>query len=410
MKLDRRSMFGVAALPFATGPIAAAVSANDWDVIADQYDIQRAITQLEHGYWGMMARPVFAAYRETLARVNEATSVYARRAMLADIEAARNAAAEALGVGIDEFAFTRNATEALKALIMQYNGLKPGDAVLYSDLDYDAMQACMDSLENRRGVHVVKIALPVPGSHQALVDAYEQAFNAAPGIRLVLLTHVSHRTGLVLPVAEIARLARSRGIDVVVDAAHAVGQLDFRLPDLEADFIGMNLHKWVGAPLGVGGIYIRRERIDAIDPDPAEDPDNERIEARVHTGTPDFSAQLTVPDALAFQAAIGAPRREARLKALRDRWVQPLRKVSGIEILTPDDPRLYGAITSFRLRGRTSHEENYALTQRLLDEHRIFTVHRDGLSSGSCVRVTPSLATRMEDVDRLVDALRALAG
>lgn len=410
MKLDRRSMFGAAALPFATGALAEAVAADDWEAIARQYDIQHAVTQLEHGYWGMMARPVFDAYRANLAKVNEATSVYARRSMVPELEAARATAAGALGVGTDELAFTRNATEALKALIMQYNGLKPGDAVLYSDLDYDGMQACMESLASRRGVRVIKFALPVPGSHQALIDAYEQAFNANPDIRMVLLTHVSHRTGLVLPVAEIARLARSRGIDALVDAAHAVGQLDFRLPDLEADFIGMNLHKWVGAPLGVGAIYIRRERIGAIDPDPAENPADSRIEARVHTGTPDFAAQLSVPAAFAFHAAIGAQRREARLKALRDRWVQPLREHSGIEILTPQDSRLYGAITSFRLRGRTSHEDNYALTQRLFDEHRIFTVHRDGLASGSCVRVTPSLATRMEELDRLVDALRALAG
>jgi selenocysteine lyase/cysteine desulfurase len=80
-----------------------------------------------------------------------------------------------------------------------------------------------------------------------------------------------------------------------------------------------------------------------------------------------------------------------------------------VQILTPEDPRLYGAITSFRLRGRTSHEENVALAKTLLDKHRIFTVHRDGLASGSCVRVTPALATRMSDVDALASAIRSLA-
>ena len=119
--------------------------------------------------------------------------------------------------------------------------------------------------------------------------------------------------------------------------------------------------------------------------------------------------QLTGPDALAFQDAIGAPRRTARLRALRDRWVNAVRDLPSIQILTGDDPALHGAITSFRIRGRTSKEENVALAKELLDKHRIFTVYRDGLASGCCVRVTPALATRMSEVDALAKAIRSLA-
>lgn len=408
MEVDRRTMLGAAALPFAAPAIAAAAAADDWDRIADQYDVTREVIQLEHGNWGMMARPVLATYRATVERVNRDTSYYARRSMVGDVEAARATLASSMGVDIAEIAFTRNATEAMKALILQYNRLKPGDAVLYADLDYDSMQTSMDSLA-RRGVKVVKIALPEPATYQGLIDAYAAAFDANPKIRMVLLTHVSHRTGLVLPVAKIASMARMRGIDAVVDAAHGVGQLDFNLPDLKADFIGINLHKWIGAPLGVGAIYIRRDRIAAIDPDPAEPPASIDIRSRVHTGTVDYAAQLTLPAALAFQQAIGGARREARLRALRDRWVDAVRDLPQIQVLAPNDPRLHGAITSFRLRGKTSHNDNVALAKTLLDRHRIFTVHRDGLASGSCVRVTPALATRMSDVDALAAALRAIA-
>ncbi len=401
---------GAAAVPLATSTIAAAPAADDWERIAREYDVTRDIIQLEHGNWGMMARPVLATYRAMVERVNRDTSYYARRNMVGDLEAARAAMATAMGVAVDEIMFTRNATEAMKALILQYNRLKPGDALLYADLDYDSMQASMDSLAARRGVRVIKIALPEPAAHQSLIDTYKAAFDANPAIKLILLTHVSHRTGLVLPVAEIAKMARQRGIDALVDAAHSVGQLDFRLPDLKADFVGFNLHKWVGAPLGVGALYIRRERIGAIDPDPAENPISPGIDSRVHTGTPDYAAQLTVPAALAFQAAIGAAPREARLRALRDRWVHSVRDLPKAQILTPEDPRFYGAISSFRLRGRTSHDDNLALAKALLDKHRIFTVHRDGLASGSCVRVTPALATRMSDMDALAAAIRSLAG
>ena len=401
-------MLGATALPFAAAPIAAAAAGDDWERVAREYDVTREVIQLEHGNWGMMARPVLAAYKAHVERVNRDTSYYARRTMVGDIETARAAMAAAMGVEFDEISFTRNATEAMKALILQYNRLKPGDAVLYADLDYDSMQTSMESLAGRRGVRVIKIALPEPATRQSLVDTYRAAFDANPAIRMVLLTHLSHRTGLVLPVAEIATMARQRGIDALVDAAHSVGQLAFRLPDLKADFVGINLHKWIGAPLGVGAIYIRRDGIGAIDPDPAENPKSTDIVTRVHTGTPDYSAQLTVPSALAFQAAIGAAPRAARLRALRDRWVRQVVDLPQVQIFTPEDPNLHGAITSFRLRGRTSHEDNVTLAKTLLDKHRIFTVHRDGLASGSCVRVTPALATRMSDCDALAAAIRSL--
>ena len=410
MEIDRRTLLGAAAVPFAAGPIAAAAATDDWERIAREYDVTREVIQLEHGNWGMMARPVLAAYRAHVERVNRDTSYYARRTMVPDLAVAQAAAAGAMGVSPDEFLFTRNATEALKALILQYNRLKPGDAVLYADLDYDSMQASMESLARLRGVRVIRIALPEPATRQSVIDTYRAAFDANPAIKMVLLTHLSHRTGLVLPIAEIAALARQRRIDSIVDAAHSVGQLDFHLPDLKADFVGINLHKWIGAPLGVGAIYIRKDRISAIDPDPAaEAPVGNDMLSRVHTGTPDYSAQLTVPAALAFQASIGAAPRTARLRALRDRWVHQVIDLPKVQILTPGDPTMHGAITSFRLRGRTSHEDNVALAKTLLDKHRIFTVHRDGLASGSCIRVTPALATRMSDCDALAAAIRSLA-
>lgn len=400
--MDRRTLLGAAAASTVTPALAT---------IAAQYDVTRKVVQLEHGNWGMMAKPVLAAYRSHVERVNRDTSFYARREMPGEIEAIRTRVAATLGVAKEEIAFTRNATEAMRALILGYNRLRPGDAVLHADLDYDSMQACMESLRARRGVEVVRIALPEPATHQALIDAYARAFIAHPNLRMVLLTHVSHRTGLVLPVAEIAAMAALHGIDVIVDAAHSVGQIDFKLPELGAGFIGINLHKWIGAPLGVGAIVIRQGRLADIDVDVAEPgADPEDIRSRVHTGTVDYAAQLSVPAALDFQEGIGLAAKQARLRSLRDRWVRPALELPNLEVLTPDDPRCYGAITAFRLKGQTSHDANIALAKRLLDAHGIFTVHRDGLASGSCVRVTPALATTIEEVDRLVAALRRIAG
>ncbi len=391
---------------------AAPLTADDeagWQRIAAQYRVTRDIVQLENGYWGSMAAPVADAHAEIAARLNRDNSWYARRAMLKDLAAAREAAAAAMGVAPAEIGLCNNAAQGLCALISQFRDVGAGDTILYSDSDYEAMQGAMLSLARARGARAVKIVLPRVASHDAVIAAYSQAIAAADRLKLVLLTHMSHRTGLVLPVAAIVPLARARGARVIVDAAQSFFHVDFRLPDLGADFVGINFHKWAGAPLGIAAIWIRGGFTDAIEPSAAE-PDATGVQGRVHQGTVDFAAQLTLPAAFAFQARIGTPAKLGRLQALRNRWVAPLRGLDGLEILLPDDPRLHGASTSFRIRGRTSTADNVAITDALLARFGIMTVQRTGLDAGACVRVTPSLFTRPADVDALVPALRTLVG
>lgn len=381
-----------------------------WARVAAQFDVTRAVTQLENGNWGSMARPVEQAYQRHLHKVNVDNSYYARRGLWGDLVPVRARAAALLGVAPEEIAFTRGATEALQTLIAGYNRLRPGDQVLYSDLGYDSTQAAFRWLKQRRGADLVTIAMPEPATYQSLIDTYAAALEAHPKVRLILLTHVGHRTGLVMPVKEIIALARSRGIDVILDAAHAWGQLDFRLDEIGSDFTGLTCQKWIGAPMGVGLVHIRRERLDAIDPNMSEagNPDYGTA-SRVHTGTPSYAGYLALSDALDFHEAIGTPAKEARLRYLRDRWAENLRDHRGLEILTPDDKRLTCALTSFRLRGRASVEDNKALASALLDRFGIFTVHREGLASGACVRVTPAVFTAEADVKRLVSALKIVA-
>ncbi len=411
MKIARRELLGVAASAVAVASSPAAAQSEDWATVGALYDRPRDIIHLEHGNWGAMARPVLAAYEAQTVRINRATSYYSRREFGRDIERVRERVAAELGVAADEIALTRGATEALQALISGYNRLRPGDRVLVADLDYDAMITAMHWLKQRRGVEIVSINLPEPASHQGLIDAYEAALTEHPDIRLILLTHVSHRTGLVLPVKEIVAMARARGVDAIVDSAHAWGQIDMRLSDLGADFVGLNLHKWIGAPLGVGALYIKRTRIADIDPFMGEDAGaDDDVRARVHSGTTNMAAFLCVPDALDVHRMIGPARKAGRLKALRDRWVEPLRDHPKIEMLTPSDPRLYAGIGAFRIKGRTSVAENIAVVRELLDRDRIFTVHRAGVAKGACVRVTPAIFTSLDEIDALVGALRRIAG
>ncbi|TWI48470.1 selenocysteine lyase/cysteine desulfurase [Pseudoduganella flava] len=391
--------------PPALAPAALAADNGWWSKVGALYDVTDEVAMLDNGYWGSMARPVVDAYARHVERVNSGNAYYGRLAFPDEYGAAHRAVAEALGVGRDEIVLTRGATEALHALIGGYNRLRPGDTVLCADLDYDNVITTVHWLRQRRGVNVVRIDLPEPATYQGLIDAYAQAMAQHPRLRMMILTHVSHRNGVVLPVAEIARMARERGIDVIVDTAHGFGQLDMRIPDLGADFAAINLHKWIGAPVGVGAVYIRRGRVRDIDPYMGE-ADGDNIATRVHTGTINFAAYLTVPLALQVHQRIGVANKQARLHRLRNRWVDAAREIDGIDVLASSDPRLTSAIAAFRLRGKRSVADNVALAKRLLQEHGVFVVMRDGLASGACVRVTPAIFTSEAQVDRLVTALR----
>ncbi len=380
-----------------------------WRRVAGAYKVSPDFTNMEAGYFGMMAAPVLAEYHRQIDRVNLQSSYYARRQWSAEAEAARARTAEFLGAAPGEIVLTRGATEALQRLIVQYNKLEPGDVVMYADLDYGAMQLAMNSLVERRGAVLAQFNIPEPATRDNVLAAYDTALKANPRVKLLLLTHLNNKTGLVIPVKDIVAMARARGADSIVDAAHSFGQMDLKLDDMGADFVGCNLHKWIGAPVGIGVMYIKAGRLGDIDRMLGDDGSEARIESRLHTGTTNFATTLTVPAAIDFHDAVGAAYKPARIRYLRDRWVNAVRRTPGVDILTPDDRDMVAGITSFRIRGRGSREDNQAVAAELLDRYKLFTVWRTGLSQGDCVRVTPSLYNTPADADRLAEALTAIA-
>ncbi|HUR08238.1 MAG TPA: aminotransferase class V-fold PLP-dependent enzyme, partial [Nonomuraea sp.] len=326
-----------------------------WAAVARLFRVSAEFVNLENGYYGIMPEPVRRAYHRNVDHLNEVSSYLLRTTYKAQADQVRQRIAALLGVAMEEIALTRGGTEAVQNLIAGYRGLRPGDAVMYADLDYHSAQYAMNWLRDRRTVRVERLVIPEPATRQAVLDAYAQALREHPSVKLLLLSHMNNRTGLVMPVKQITALARAHGVDVIVDAAHSWGQLDFTIADLDAEFAAFSLHKWMGAPLGAGFLYIRKDRLADIDrvfadeTYPAQD-----IRSRVHSGTMNVAPILTVGAALDFHDTLGAARKQARLRYLRDRWVHQVRDVPDVEILTPEDPAMYGAITAFRVSGRTS--------------------------------------------------------
>ena len=342
--------------------------------------------------------------------VNAQNSYYARKDYGPDMMQSTARVAAALGVNADEIVLTRNATEAIHALLLNYQHLEAGDSILFADIDYPSFQSTMRWLEKERGVRAVQLTVPNRATQADMLQLYQQAFADNTSLKLALLTHASNQQGMVLPVEQITRSAREHGVDVVCDCAQSWGLLNFSMPELAVDWAGFNLHKWIGSPVGVGALYMRQGTLAKVSPYPGEmDPDNTSVARRVHPATSNFAANLAIPAALDFHQSIGADNKEARLRYLRRLWTEEAESMSHIEVLGGGDEASWSGLASFRLQGKTSGTDARELQQRLEHEFGIFTVARYALNSGACIRVTPQVFTSVDEIAQLVEAMKRLA-
>jgi selenocysteine lyase/cysteine desulfurase len=384
------------------------IAADDetyWATIAAQYAPSPDFINLENGYFGMQATPVFAAFQRHQAQVNAENSYFLRERFADQLEDVMQTLARFCGVQRNELLLTRNLIEGMNILLQGYP-FKAGDAVICATHDYDSVVETLEMVQQRKNMDVVRIRVPLdPDSDAQIVQLYEDAITAQT--KVILVTHLVHRTGQIMPVAKIAAMARRHGVDVMVDAAHSFAQIDYRLPDLDADFVAVNLHKWLGAPLGVGAVYIRQPRIADIAPlygDTRTAVDD--IHKLGHVGTVPPAPILNIVDALDFHQRIGSRNKEARLRYLSQYWLNQVRGLPGVQVLTPRDPARCCAIAVFRIRGIPSSQ----VAQRLMAEYKVFTVVRGiDVDGGDGVRVTPHLYTRLQDLDTLVAGIRQIS-
>ncbi|MEQ1676638.1 MAG: aminotransferase class V-fold PLP-dependent enzyme, partial [Chitinophagaceae bacterium] len=281
---------------------------------------------------------------------------------------------------------------------------KPGDEVVLNQLDYFSMIETFRMLEKRGQLKVNAFEMPLlPSGDDEIVEVYKKQVTGKT--KVILLTHVSNINGLIVPVAKIAAMAKERGIDIITDSAHALGQIKFSLPELGSDFVGLNLHKWIGNPIGAGVLYVKKERIKEMnalfgDVTAAEN----SITKLAHFGTTPFAVIMTIPDSLSFHKQLGVERISERLHYLKSTWVNALKQHPGVEIVTPANKELSCAIASFRIKTKTAAD----VADYLFKQHNLFTVSRT-LGKEGCVRVTPSVYNSTADLEKLVAAIQAYA-
>jgi selenocysteine lyase/cysteine desulfurase len=374
-----------------------------WKRIAHKYYIvSKDYINLENGYYGIQPKPVLQAFYKNIVHANAEGARFARKVYPELSVTIKKQLADFLHVSADEIIITRNATEALNIAIQGYP-FKTGDEVLINQLDYFSMIEAFRLLEKRGRVKVNAFDMPLlPATEDEIVELYSQLITDKT--RVILLTHVSNINGLIVPVAKIAAMAKQKGIDTITDSAHALGQVPFRLPDLGSDFVGMNLHKWIGNPIGAGVLYIKKDRIKEMsvlfaDVNTAE----ENISKLAHFGTTPFAVTMTIPDSIAFHKLLDVEKISRRLHYLKSIWINELQENDAVEIVTPKN--MSCAISSFRIRDKkVADVANYLFTQ-----HKILTVNRT-LGKEGCIRVTPSVYTSTDDIRKFTTAVKAYTG
>ena len=391
------------ALQEATRGQPAVDDEDFWRLVKQSYTVSPTIMNLNNGGVSPSPKAVQEAVEHYNRLSNEAPSYYMWRILDKGREPLRAQLAALAGCDAEEIAINRNASEALETVIFGLE-LQAGDEVVLSKYDYPNMINAWKQRAHRDGIKLVWAELDVPMEDPAVIaERYVSQFSDKT--RVVHLTHMINWNGQVLPVRDIAEQARSRGLAVIVDAAHSFVHLDFKIDDLQCDYLGTSLHKWLCAPFGSGMLYVRKEKIKPLYPlFAAPDPESSDIRKFEHLGTRSFAIEQAISHAIQFHEMIGSARKAARLKYLRQYWMGQARQLPGFRSYTPDNPDLAGAIANIGFEGKSGLD----LHRFLFREYKIHTV---GIEWGDIdgVRITPNVYTLTSDLDRLVDALRAYA-
>ena len=378
-----------------------------------EFLLDPGITFLNHGSYGACPREVFQIYQDWQLEMERNPVAFLARRSAALLRDARTALAAYLGASADDLVFISNATTGVNIVARSFD-LQAGDEVLTTDLEYGACIATWERVCREQGATLRRVCVPLPLDTGQLV---ERIFDAATArTRLLFVSHMASATALTLPVAALCARARAAGITTLVDGAHAPGQLDLHLDALGADFYTGNCHKWLCAPKGSAFLHARREHHSRLDAPvvswgylaqegtPADRDGftgESTFERRLQwQGTRDIAAFLTVPAAIAWQAAHAWPAQRRRCHTMAMDLMHRVSRHFGLAPIGQDSDFAQMAPVP------VPHADAGALRRHLFDTHRIevpVTQH----AGRSFVRVSVQAYNTAEELQRLEDVLRS---
>lgn len=386
--------------------VSAAELASDndfWEAIRKDYLLKPDYINLENGYYNFLPQPVLEKYIQHIREVNYQGSYYMRTVQWDNKKRMADKLAAIAGCEPGELIITRNTTESLDLVIGGMDWQKDDEAV-FAEQDYGSMQDMFKQVSDRYGVKLVKVSVPNhPANDEEIVELYAKAIT--PKTKLLMVCHIINITGHILPVRKICDMAHAKGVEVMVDGAHAFAHFRYKISDLNCDYYGTSLHKWMSVPLGAGFLYVNKNKISKPWPVFADwTTDKNNIARLNHTGTHPCATDLAVEDSIDYYNMIGAERKEKRMQYLQQYWTSRVKDIPRVVINTPLVEGRSCGIANVGITGILPAD----LAKRLMDEHKVFTVAINYANVQGC-RICPNVYTTTEELDRFVDAIKKLA-
>ncbi len=372
-----------------------------WHQVKLAYSSSSSMLNFNNGGVSPQPKAVQEAFIHYYKTFNQAPSYYMWRIYQKEINSVKKKMARLAGTSEDEIAFNRNSTESLDTIIFGLE-LNKGDEVVISNFDYPNMVQAWRQREMRESIKLKVVELSMPEENEdEIVAKYVEQFSKKT--KVVLITHLINWSGQIMPVAKIAREARKRGIKVISDSAHSFAHLNFKIPDLEVDYFGTSLHKWLCAPLGTGMMWVKKDHIASLWPGLSPvDPKSDDIIKFENLGTRNMAAELAIGKAIDFHNMIGSDRKEERLRYLKNYWLNKAMNIKGFKTFTSSRNEFSCAIATVNKEG-VEH-----LGSKLQRNHFIHTtnIKHEGVDG---VRITPNVYTSISELDRLVEALNKIS-
>ena len=384
-------------------PEQVAADEDFWATIQQSFSVTRGIINLNNGGVSPSPRVVTEAFVRYTWQQEDATAYTMWQILEPQSETIRAGLAEIFGCDKEEIAITRNASESLEILLMGLD-LKAGDEILTTTQDYPRMLTTLRQREMREGLKLNLIKVPIaPSDINDLATPFEKAIT--PKTKLILISHQINLTGQIMPVRKVCEMARAKGIETIVDGAHSFAQFDFKRDDLQCDYFGTSLHKWLYAPKGTGMLYVKKEKIPKVWALMAsEDKNKNDIRKFEEIGTHSAAMRLAIGESIAYHNAIGGKRKEARLRYLSRYWMDKLKGVPKIGFNTSFDENQSCAIANVKIEGVDPGQ----IGSYLMAKHKIFTtpiVHPEF----SGIRITPNVYTTLWELDRFCEITEQIA-
>jgi len=384
-------------------PDKVASDEDFWFEIQQAFTVTRGIINLNNGGVSPSPRIVTESLIRYQWQQEDVTAYTMWQILEPQVETIRTGLAEIFGCDREEIAITRNASESLETLLMGLD-LKSGDEVLSTTQDYGRMLTTLRQRELREGLVLKLVKIPIPPKNlNEIVDSFAKGITSRT--KVILMSHMVNITGQITPVKAVCELAKSKGIEVIVDGAHSFAQFNFKQSDIGCDYFGTSLHKWLFAPKGTGMLYVKRDKIEKVWPLMAADKKQASdIRKYEEIGTHSAAPHLAIGEAILFHNGLGGERKEKRLRYLSRYWMNNLKTLPNVRFNTSFDDTMSCAIGNVHIEGT----DPVAVGNYLMSKHKIFTVPimHDEFKG---LRITPNVYTTLEELNRFCEVMTTIA-